>query len=293
MWARMALDVGDTIARSRQAPRDKPSRRVTFDGARRVLCRPAPMPPLKYFVPNGFTAASLLVGLGSIVMSAEGNFELAAWMILWGTLLDKADGTAARLMKATSQFGVEFDSFADFVAFGIAPAALIYFRLTTTGVWSGGHRYLVMVAAGIYALALAIRLARFNVTTGGDETVFTGVPGTLMGAVVGSGYLTWAAHDGSEALLAYSPVMLLVCAALMVSNVRLPKLKMRRSKAVNLFQMANVAIAYVLGPLMLFPEYLFGQAVTYLTVGLAVGLVWERFDASEDEDEEPQEQVAL
>jgi CDP-diacylglycerol--serine O-phosphatidyltransferase len=65
-------------------------------------------------VPNGFTALSLLLGLGSVVKSAEGDFRLAAWMIPWGVLLDKLDGSAARLLDATSKFGVELDSFADF-----------------------------------------------------------------------------------------------------------------------------------------------------------------------------------
>lgn len=250
------------------------------------------MPPLKYFVPNGFTATSLLIGLGSIVMSAEGHFELAAWMILWGSLLDKLDGSAARLFKATSSFGVEFDSFADFVAFGIAPAALIYFRLTGDGAIGGSLRYLVMVACGIYALALAIRLARFNVTTGPDDAVFQGIPGTLMGAFVASGFLTWDKYHGAESVLAASPVILLVCAALMVSNLRLPKLKMRKNKAINLFQIANVAIAYVFGPLMIFPEYLFGQAVAYLVIGTAVGMLTPRLPIDDDEDEDAQEQVA-
>lgn len=254
------------------------------------------MPPLKYFVPNAFTASSLLLGLGSVVMSAEGHFELAAWMILWGSLLDKLDGSAARLMKATSSFGVEFDSFADFVAFGIAPAALVYFRLTGGGAVSGSHRYLVMVAAGTYALALAVRLARFNVTTGPNDAVFLGIPGTLMGALLASGFLAWDKYHGSEAVLALSPVVLLVCAALMVSNLRLPKLAMRKNKAINLFQLANVAIAYVFGPLMIFPEYLFGQAVAYLVIGLGVGFMMPKLseeaaelEADEDEDETPEQ----
>ena len=87
----------------------------------------------KYFVPNGFTALSMLFGLASVATSAAAyvdhvagrpsadQFVLAAWMVCWGVLLDKLDGTSARLMKATSAFGVQFDSFADFVAFGIAP----------------------------------------------------------------------------------------------------------------------------------------------------------------------------
>lgn len=230
------------------------------------------MPPLKFFVPNGFTAVSLVLGLASVAMSVEGRFELAAWMILWGTLLDKADGSAARLLGATSKFGVEFDSFADFCAFGIAPAALVYFRLLSTGDYVGLPKLGLMLSCGIYVLALAIRLSRFNVTTG-DEAVFQGVPGTLMGAVVASGYLTWDHYGLHQAALAYSPAYLAVFAALMVSSLRIPKLKVRKSRALNLFQFANVAAAYVFGPLMVFPQYLFALAVSYLVGGMAVGLL--------------------
>src|SRR5262249_8960175 len=142
---------------------------------------------LKYFVPNAFTALSLLLSLGSAVCSSQGDFTLAAWMILWGTLLDKVDGTAARLLKATSGFGVEFDSFADFVSFGIAPAALFYFRLGAAGVFP---RPVVAVTAGLYAVALAVRLARFNLLLG-DTSVFQGVPGTMMGGLLACAYLTF------------------------------------------------------------------------------------------------------
>ena len=72
----------------------------------------------RYIVPNGFTALSMLFGFASIAASAEGSYVIAAWMIVWGVLLDKLDGTAARLLDACSDFGMEFDSFADFVVFG-------------------------------------------------------------------------------------------------------------------------------------------------------------------------------
>jgi CDP-diacylglycerol--serine O-phosphatidyltransferase len=218
--------------------------------------------PLKYVVPNAFTAASLVLGLASIACSARGDHELAAWMILWGTLLDKADGTAARLLGATSKFGVEFDSFADFVSFGVAPAALFYFKL--------GGSVPVAVTAGLYVVALAARLSRFNITTGG-ESVFHGAPGTLVGAVLASAFLAFDKHHLLPAILAYSPAALAAGAVLMVSTLRIPKLKMRKSKAWNAFQIANLVAGYVLGPLRLFPEYMFTAACVYLVGGLLVG----------------------
>ncbi len=248
------------------------------------------MPPLKYFVPNGFTALSLLLGLASIVMSVEGNFELAAWMILWGTLLDKLDGSAARLFHATSEFGVQFDSFADFVAFGIAPAALVYFRLVGTSLYEGSFRMALVASAGLYVVALAVRLSRFNITTAAGETMFTGIPGTLMGAVLAAGYLSFIHQGLDDSLLAYSPAALAIGAALMVSNLKLPKLKVRKNQALNVFQLGNVLAAYILGPLRLFPEYLFGLACSYLVVGVVVGMVMP--PAKEPDEGERQTQPA-
>ncbi len=247
------------------------------------------MPALKYFVPNGFTALSLLLGLASIVMSVEGNFELAAWMILWATLLDKLDGSAARVFNATSEFGVQFDSFADFVGFGIAPAALFYYRIVGTSLYEGWFRSALIVSAGLYVVALAVRLSRFNITTGPDEKMFVGMPGTVMGAVIGTGYLVWSRHHDSETLLVFAPAVLTIGAALMVSNLRLPKLTVRKSKALNAFQLTNVLIAYICGPLMLFPEYLFAQASGYMTVGLVVGMVFPPAPAEAEESEETQQ----
>jgi CDP-diacylglycerol---serine O-phosphatidyltransferase len=229
------------------------------------------VPPFRYFIPNAFTALSLLLGLGSIVMSVDGDFRIAAWMILWGVLLDKLDGTAARLFKATSKFGVEFDSFADLVVFGIAPAALVYFRLVATGSFVGWQRTAVMITAGIYALALAIRLARFNIMTGG-ETVFFGFPGTLMGAIVGSAYLTWDKLGLAPEILLYSPALLAAGALLMVSSLRVPKLKLGKNKAMNAVLVVNIVGAYVCTPLRLFPEYLFGMALLYTAGGVEVCL---------------------
>ena len=81
---------------------------------------------LRYSIPNSFTALSLLLGLGSIVTTQIGDLEFAAWLIVWCGLLDTMDGFAARVLKATSDFGAEFDSMADLVSFGVAPGVLVF-----------------------------------------------------------------------------------------------------------------------------------------------------------------------
>ncbi|MEZ4464168.1 MAG: CDP-alcohol phosphatidyltransferase family protein [bacterium] len=245
----------------------------------------------KYFVPNAFTALSMLFGLASMTMSAAGNFQLAAWMILWGVLLDKLDGTAARLMHASSEFGVQFDSFADFVVFGIAPAGLFYFKLAPT--FEGNRKLLLLAACGIFVVATATRLARFNVSSppGGDR-IFYGIPTTLCGAFLASGYLTWDKYlpDQPE-IFRLLPGALVVCGIAMVSNVRLPKLKPRKNKLFNLFQAVNIIAVYACAASMLLPEYMLGLVFLYISVGCT----WAFLNppATDDDDGQPRRRRPL
>ena len=127
---------------------------------------------LRYTIPNSFTALSLLLGLGSIVMAQVGDLEFAAWLIVWCGLLDVMDGMAARLLKATSSFGAEFDSMADLVSFGVAPAILVFNAgLQLAGIdLESGQFWVLIVACGVFVLAGAMRLARFNLATDQPRT---------------------------------------------------------------------------------------------------------------------------
>lgn len=234
----------------------------------------------KYFVPNGFTALSMLFGLASAATSASAyidhlngkdsteQFALAAWMICWGVLLDKLDGTSARLMKASSAFGVQFDSFADFVVFGIAPAALIYFRVSALDI--PFNKPLLLIGVGFFVVATATRLARFNISEppGGDQ-MFYGIPTTLCGAFVAASFLVWSKYDLPITYLKAYPGLLVFAGIAMVSNVKLPKLKPRKNKLFNLFQAINIVAAYACTAMMIFPEYLGGLVVIYLVFGLS------------------------
>ena len=249
---------------------------------------------LKYLAPNGCTALSMLLGLASVYNSIHGNFETAAWMILWGVLLDKLDGTFARLLDATSEFGAEFDSFADFVSFGIAPASLLLFALDGN---SMVHHGWLLASAGVFVVAVSARLARFNVSEPPlGKNVFYGIPTTLMGATLSSGYLAWYKIGLPEEVMAPAPFLLLMCAFAMVSSIRLPKLRVRRNMALNVFQIGMVLFAYIAAPLKLFPEVLFLQSLFYTVVGVVwcvfrpegPGGVDEESILDEDEDPEPQ-----
>ncbi len=223
----------------------------------------------KYLVPNSFTALSMLFGLASVATSAAGDYTLAAWLILWGVLLDKLDGTAARLLGASSEFGMQFDSFADFVVFGIAPAALFFFACSSLPAFAdGAARMGLMAALGCYVVATSGRLARFNISDPpGGTSMFYGIPTTFCGAVLALSYLTGERYGFASGLLHAAPVVVLVAGLAMVSNVRLPKLKGRKSRPLQWFQIANIAAVYVLAPFKMFPEYMLGLCLLYIVVG--------------------------
>lgn len=234
---------------------------------------------LKYLIPNSFTALSMVFGVISAYLSTQGELNLAAWMITWGVLLDKLDGSAARLFNASSEFGVQFDSFADFVIFGIAPASL-YFH------WLGGLKGSYPIAAvcicSLYVVFTATRLAMFNISEPpGGDSYFFGLPTTLSGATLSTLYLsseiyggeTMAAQSMTAGLQLGLLILIAVFASLMVSPFVLPKLKPRKSLAINLFQFINIGLVYVLSPFRLYPEYLFVLCLIYLSVGFAAGAI--------------------
>ncbi len=113
--------------------------------------------PLRFVVPNLVTLLALCLGLTAIRLASEGLFETAVIAIVAAAILDGLDGRIARALEGTSRFGAELDSLADFVDFGVAPALLLYF-------WSlHENKSLGWFAALIFAVACALRLARFNV----------------------------------------------------------------------------------------------------------------------------------
>lgn len=139
--------------------------------------------PVRMLVPNFFTLLALCAGLTSIRMGIEGRYELALGAIVFAALLDGIDGRVARLLKASSRFGAELDSLADFVNFGVAPAFLIFN-------WGlGDLKSLGWICVMIFALASALRLARFNVATDEERpkwqaAYFIGVPTPAAAIVV-------------------------------------------------------------------------------------------------------------
>lgn len=235
---------------------------------------------LRYTIPNSFTALSLLLGLGSIATTQVGDLEFAAWMVVWCGLLDTMDGVAARVLKATSSFGAEFDSMADLVSFGVAPAMLVFnLGLQYGGVTlDSGQFWVLLIACGVFVLAGAMRLARFNLTSdvphGGW---FTGIPITAAGGgLISSMVIVMIKYDEISTVLPlhlYLPVLMFILGILMVSRIRFPKATMRESKLINAFQIVNIALIFYCGVFRVYPEYLFGIGIFLLIAGTIAGRI--------------------
>ena len=124
------------------------------DGARGPRLREI---PLRMMVPNLITVLAICAGLTGIRLAFEGRYELAVAMVLVAAFLDGIDGRIARMMRATSNFGVQMDSLADIVNFGVAPALVLYVYVLDQA------RSFGWIAALIFAISAGLRLARFNV----------------------------------------------------------------------------------------------------------------------------------
>ncbi len=238
------------------------------------------MSVLRYSIPNSLTALSLLLGLGSIVTAQIGELEFAAWLIVWCGLLDTMDGIAARLLKATSSFGAEFDSMADLVSFGVAPGVLIFNAgLQIAGIEvESGQFWVLLAACGVFVLAGAMRLARFNLASSKPRTGwFAGIPITAAGGgLLSSMVIVLLRHDDIAVLLPlhlYLPVLMFVLALLMISRLRFPKAVLRESNIINAFQVINIAAIFVCGIFRIYPEYLFGIGIFLLVAGVIAGRI--------------------
>jgi CDP-diacylglycerol--serine O-phosphatidyltransferase len=168
-----------------------------------------------YLLPALLTTGNLFCGFFAMILTTQQRYTEAAVAIFVAMVMDMLDGRVARLMKATSQFGVEFDSLADVVSFGVAPAFLLYaFALSALGraAWLG---------AFLFVICGALRLARFNVLTGTtDGRWFVGLPIPAAAAVVASAVILLQNEELTRPVRTAVAVGTYGVALLMVSTFR-------------------------------------------------------------------------
>ena len=215
-----------------------------------------------YLLPSMFTVGTLFCGYACIVYAMQANYGTAAVFIGVATVLDVLDGRIARLAGAASEFGGEFDSLADVISFGVAPAVLAFaWGLEPLGRlgWAVGF---------LYVTATALRLARFNVQNENtDKRLFVGMPSPAAAGVLASTVFAWP--DGFE--IPQAPVValavVLLPALMMVSRIRFRAfgaLTLRpRSSFLVLLQFALLIAAIAVQP----QPVLFVMAYSYLASG--------------------------
>lgn len=223
-----------------------------------------------FLLPSLFTMANMFCGYCCIVFAMRGEYATAAPFIGIAVVLDMLDGRIARLTGATSAFGVEFDSLADVISFGVAPAILAFaWGLTSFGRlgWASGF---------IFVSAAAIRLARFNIQTSAnlDKRYFVGLPSPAAAGVPAATVFAYP-YGLQDWYAALAFAVVLVPAFLMISTIKYRSFKtfnlQSPRSARNLFLVALVIAAVATHPQIT----LVVIAYAYLLSGF-VGLVWSR-----------------
>ena len=259
-----------------------------------------------YFLPNLLTAGNLFCGFVALTKIVEadpmgdnfvGQINFALIFILLACVCDLFDGRVARWGGAESPFGREFDSLADLISFGVAPAFLVH-RIVLRDVFVQ-HPELGWFIASIYLICGAFRLARFNVLSlqpGGSGREFVGFPIPSAAALVASLtlFIMWVEEKdfpkGKWRFLL--PVLMLFLSWMMVSQVRYPSFKSLNLRATRTFTKTLVAILFVgcvvilRGKILVFILPLFFTA--YLIYGFVrprISRAWRREIEEEDEDE--------
>lgn len=223
--------------------------------------------PLKrgvFLVPATITSIGLLAGFYSLISAINAHFELAALMIVVAFICDGLDGRIARASRTTSQFGVEYDSLSDVVAFGVAPAALAYsWALKPLGA-------IAIVISGLFVVCSALRLARFNVQTGtADKRLFTGLPVPGAAAMIAGVVLAYSYFEFNipRTLCALMAPLTLALAGLMISRVPYPSFKgidLRKRAQIELM----VGVLVVAAMLFAMPQFTwFVLATAYVLSG--------------------------
>lgn len=169
-----------------------------------------------YLVPSMITLSSMFCGFYAMVQSIGGDFYHAGLAILFSMILDSLDGRVARMTHTSSPFGAELDSLADMVAFGAAPAMIVF----NWGLHSFGK--LGWLVSFVYCACAGLRLARFNVMIGiTDKKFFQGMPSPSAAAlVVGYVYLCAEYHIHNSIMIQLGLIVTLIAGLSMVSNVK-------------------------------------------------------------------------
>jgi len=250
--------------------------------------RPPPLPLRRVVivVPSLFTLFNLFFGIWAMVLATRGEFYRAGWFIVFAGILDTLDGRVARISGTGTRFGAELDSLVDIVSFGVAPAFLMY----QVEFANGGPA--AWIFCYFYVMAVAIRLARFNVTQAGRaKAYFIGLPSPAAGMTLATYYpftqtSLYASLHGLPWHLVLTFLMIGLT-ILMVSNVHYPTLPRAGFRTLRgLLGLALIVVILVFG-IWKHDVFLFPLGIVYMFYGVGRAILVGFFRApAEDEEAE-------
>lgn len=233
----------------------------------------------KFALPSFVTLLSIACGFGSIVISVDNayigsaqDYQMAAVLLVLAGVFDALDGFVARATGTSSEFGVQLDSIADVMNFGCAPAVLLYcYGFVLLGHEHGTLLRMGGIASFIFVACGALRLARFNVNVGRtDPRYFVGMPITAGAACVASVVVAWPEPARTLQHAALVVVLLFVVGGLMVSTIRFPSSKQKKSVG------ALVGLVVCIGLLVWLTTGFFALFfAVYVAFTLGLNLAWK------------------
>ena len=226
-----------------------------------------------YLLPNLFTTGGLFGGFFAIIAASQGRFEAACVAIFIASILDGLDGRVARMTNTQSEFGVQYDSLADLISFGMAPALVMYHwalvSLKLDGTTLGRIGWL---AAFLYAACAALRLARFNSQVAKvDKRWFIGLASPAAAGVMAS--FVWTFHDldwSGDEMRYVALAVTVVTGLLMVSGLRYSSFKGGRGPEKVPFFALLIAVAVIIALVIDPPKTLLAAGVLYALSGPAL-----------------------
>jgi CDP-diacylglycerol--serine O-phosphatidyltransferase len=237
-------------------------------------------------LPSAFTLGNLFFGIWAIVRASQGNFRWAGWFIVFAGVADMLDGRMARLSRTGTRFGAELDSLVDVISFGVAPAMVMYFlEFAVAGKFA-------WVICFIYVSAVAIRLARYNITAAGSDKPgwFTGLPSPAAGMTLAT-YYVFSQTQWYQRSLAYLDLqregltfLMLALAGAMVSAIKYPRTPPIGFRSARGLIGLTVTIGILAGSLLAPSTFLFPLGIGYLLFGIARSTLIALSDRPDDAD---------
>jgi CDP-diacylglycerol--serine O-phosphatidyltransferase len=253
-----------------------------------AMDRPQPRRPgirrVVVVIPSAFTLGNLFFGIWAMVYAAQGNFKWAGWFIVFSGVADILDGRMARLSHTGTRFGAELDSLVDVISFGVAPALLMYFLEFAE---AGKFAWIICF---LYVSAVAVRLARYNITAAGAEKPgwFTGLPSPAAGMTLAT-YFAFSQTEWYQKFPAYLDFqregltfLMLALSAMMLSTVKYPRTPRLGFRSVGAVLGTIVTVGIIAGLIFAPSTVLFPFGIGYLLFGVARSTIIALSDRAED-----------